>query len=314
MPINHSLLRPNAKIKSACLFFGVLLLAILSLQKHFGERHFVQLTSIDDRFDLEWNWYHYHNASNKNNTSYELAHRRNLLIAQYTGPEEPYLEFVNITQRANRAYAHKWKYDYLIMKGVAYTYNGVPGDATYNKLAVLRQAMDANIYDAILLIDADAVIVDLDQDALDLIPKSMLVTAFGVQTKANPHTWDVNIGVTIWNLRHAMMNEVYNKWLHAIIQRQRSKKTRKWIPDDQAPLQKIFENYGLDKRQTMVNAINTTHFMYDRGTFIKHVVRQKQTWSSSEEESIRRKKVMDDAVQQVCTKWANACDTISGAN
>ncbi len=53
-------------------------------------------------------------------------------------------------------------------------------------------------------------------------------------------------------------------------------------PNDQAPLQNLIKKYPLKQRKTMVNAMNTTHFMYDGGTFVKHFIRVKQTWATNE--------------------------------
>ncbi len=81
-------------------------------------------------------------------------------------------------------------------------------------------------------------------------------------------------------------------------------------PNDQAPLQNLIKKYPLKQRKTMVNAMNTTHFMYDGGTFIKHFIRVKQTWATNENDSNRRETAMEAAVRNVCTKWTNACDDL----
>ena len=261
------------------------------------------------RQDLTWQWYHYNNDTASNKTS--NGKRTKLLVAQYTGPEATYVRYANITQTANRAYAKKWGFDYLLLSGVAF-HSAVPrpGDATYNKLALLKKAMNAKVsYDAVLMIDADAVIVDLDQDIWDLIPSWPLISAFRVDfANDNLHTWNINIGVTVWNLRHEKMKEVYDRWLLGCYRRMN---VLKWdVPDDQAPLQDLIKKYPLKQRKTMVNAMNTTHFMYSGGTFVKHFIRDKQTWATNENDSNRRETAMEAAVRDVCTKWKNACDDL----
>ena len=53
-------------------------------------------------------------------------------------------------------------------------------------------------------------------------------------------------------------------------------------PDDQAPLQNLIEKYPLKQRKTMVNAMNTTHFMYDGGTFVKHFISSFATYNEAD--------------------------------
>lgn len=119
-----------------------------------------QHTSTTQPNNIEWNW-HY-STSNQHNTTAA----RKVLIAHYTGLDAAYLEFTNITQRANKAYAKKWNHDYLLMVGTAFNSNQV-GISAYNKLSVLRKAIDAKVYDVLLILDSDAVIVDMDQGVLD---------------------------------------------------------------------------------------------------------------------------------------------------
>ena len=288
----RSLLSPAWSIK-LLIVFGIILLGIDIVTSN-------DTKSTYQTNNIEWHWHHH--SDNRETTSNTT--QRNLLIAQYTGLDQAYLEFTNITQKANHAYANRLKYDYLLMVGVAYD-TGKPGQAAYNKLPLLKKAMDAKIYDAILILDSDAVIVDLDQDALDLIPQSMLLTACRNHETDEPYTWNINNGVTIWNLRHGKMNQVYDEWRRRIVARMRK---RKLIPSDQAELHEVLKGYGEEGRKSMVNAIYTMDFRFHEGTFVKHVVRSRSsTWSSANDDLVRRKITLQEAVQQVCTKWKDAC-------
>jgi len=280
-----------------------------------------QHTSTNQLNHIEWNWYHYSTSNNHNttttrnvqtrhtgldtyleftNTKSNTTATRKVLISQYTGLDAAYLEFTNITQRANKAYANKWNYDYLLMKGTAFNSNQV-GISAYNKLSVLRKAIDAKVYDVLLILDSDAVIVDLDQDVLDLMPESMLLTACRNHESDSPHTWNLNNGVTLWNLRHERMEEVYTEWYRRIIIRIGKKNL---IPSDQAELHEVVKEYGEDKRKTIVNAIYTYHFRFHEGSFVKHVVRSSSsTWKSAQDDLIRRKSILKEAVKDVCAKW-----------
>ena len=81
-------------------------------------------------------------------------------------------------------------------------------------------------------------------------------------------------------------------------------KKKNLIPSDQAELHDILKEYGEEKRKTIVNAIYTYHFRFHEGSFAKHVVRSKSsTWISAQEDIMRRKTILQEAVNDVCTKW-----------
>ena len=102
-----------------------------------------------------------------------------------------------------------------------------------------------------------------------------------------------------------MMNQVYDEWRGRIVARMRK---RKLIPSDQAELHEVLKGHGEEGRKSMVNAIYTMDFRFHEGTFVKHVVRSRSsTWSSAADDLQRRKSTLQEAVQQVCTKWKDAC-------
>lgn len=130
------------------LWYGLILviLAISTRSTLKFYKYYQFLQEVDSNFvkrqDLTWQWYHYNNDTASNDSP--NGNRTKLLVAQYTGPEQTYMRYANITQTANRAYAKKWGFDYLLLSGVAF-HSAVPqpGDATYNKLALLKKAMGA---------------------------------------------------------------------------------------------------------------------------------------------------------------------------
>ena len=168
--------------------------------------------------------------------------------------------------------------------------------------------MSARVYDALLILDADAVIVDLDQDALDLIPRDMLLTALRVHSDDDPHTWHVNIGVTLWNLRHEKIKQVYDYWYR----RTRRRLVLRQFPEDQSELHAILRGYG-DERKSMVNAVDNSLF-----TFVRHVMRGTfgggkvpsswHPWRGDEDDMKHRKFLLEQAVHDVCSKWKGACE------
>jgi hypothetical protein len=236
---------------------------------------------------IEWSWHTYNN----NITTL----RRKLLIAQYVGGGEDYLEMMELSAKASRAYARKWNCDYLQQKGVIIGWK--PEHATYNKPAVLRMALSRKCYDTVLLLDADAVIVDHDFDMLELLSEEYMIAARAVD-KVDPHTSNINIGVTLWNLRHPNTHEVLEKWHRRC--RRRVYEQQKKISDDQKILHEIFrEEYNSEQRAHMIQTINTTHIRYRRGTAVRHFIRSDSAkWGESS--GFDRVEEVRAAVQEVC--------------
>jgi hypothetical protein len=237
---------------------------------------------------IEWSW-HYFN----NNNSTTL--RRKLLIAQYVGGGEDYLEMMELSAKASRAYARKWNCDYLQQNGIAIGW--LPEHATYNKPPILQMALSRKGYDAVLLLDADAVIVDHNFDFLELLSEEYMIAAKAVDRK-DPHTSNINIGVTLWNLRHPNTREVLDKW-HRLC-RARAYERQEKRADDQTILHKILrEEYTSEQRAHMIQALNTTHIRYSRGTAVRHFIRKNgTTWGESS--GFHRVEKVRAAVEEVC--------------
>eukprot|EP00978_Attheya_sp_CCMP212_P009564 scaffold22653_cov53-Attheya_sp.AAC.6 len=91
---------------------------------------------------------------------------RNLLIAHYSGMGDKYVNmFENSKDTSSHVYGQKWGVDLLIMKGVAL--GPTAKFAGANKIQILQEALhllSSKSYDTLLMLDADAIIVDLDLD------------------------------------------------------------------------------------------------------------------------------------------------------
>ena len=55
-------------------------------------------------------------------------------------------------------------------------------------------------------------IVDVKMNLIDLLPPDQLVAAQRVYQLDWSNTWDVNAGVTLWNLKHPLAKTVMKKW------------------------------------------------------------------------------------------------------
>jgi hypothetical protein len=242
-------------------------------------------TTQDDT--IEWSWHYFNNNS--------TTLRRKLLIAQYVGGGQDYLEMMELTSKASRAYARKWNCDYLQQKGIPIGWK--PEHATYNKPPVLQMALSRQGYDAVLLLDADAVIVDHDFDILELLSEEYMIAAQAVNLK-DPHTTNINIGVTLWNLRHPNTREVVDEWHRLSRKRAYERQTKR--TDDQTLLHEILRvKYNSKQRAHMIQALNTSHILYRRGTAVRHFIRRDGTkWGESS--GFDRVEEVRAAVQEVC--------------
>ena len=94
--------------------------------------------------------------------------------------------------------------DYLKFTGIALGQQ--PWQATFNKAYVLQHFVQAKlkkegfeVYDAVLILDSNTVIVDLDYDVLALLPENKLLSS-GVKLDLSER--DEYSDVMIWNLNH----------------------------------------------------------------------------------------------------------------
>jgi hypothetical protein len=162
--------------------------------------------------------------------------------------------------RINRAYSRYYGYDYVILSGLAFvtprdvqrvgrttTYNDAgipPSRATYNKIVVMEQALKWNTYDAVLLLDADALLYDFTRDVGDLLPAHKMLVAHDVASPRHndSSTTNINIGVTLWNLRHELTASTIAAWRRESIRRL-DHYLWTYRTDDQAVLQHVLRQH-----------------------------------------------------------------------
>mmetsp|Transcript_3451 Transcript_3451/g.7602 ORF Transcript_3451/g.7602 Transcript_3451/m.7602 type:complete len:347 (-) Transcript_3451:213-1253(-) len=212
---------------------------------------------------LEWNWHHFHES--RNNT-------RRLLIVQYTGWDDYYFKMTDKTEKPNREYAKRRHVDYVRLNGNAYG----ASYGSYNKIYALDTVKSSHDnYDAVLLLDSDCIIVDWEFDALDLLPEKNLLTAQMVRKKDPTYTFDINNGITLWNMRHPEFDFVLSKWKEIAM----GDVSNNLPPSDQRGLHKVLRMYSDEDRRDrgVVNAIEGNAktpgpFTYLAGTFVKHYI------------------------------------------
>jgi hypothetical protein len=263
-------------------------------------------TEKADLFDVQWVLDRYSHTSQENRTR--------LLIAQYTG--SGYSALFDITSPVNEAYAKLHGYDFLSLRGIVY---GLPDTkeepiiearATYNKVAILQMAlrMWKDQYDQLLILDADAIIVSFqNRDSItSLMPQDKMLVAHRVQRNDIAWTKDINIGVSLWNLKHDKTLWMANRWEEKILERI----ARKVRTSDQAPLQKILRNDMTEQERARILLAVSDEFG-DKGRLVKHVMRPKNAQgihSYNDTYLDQRASRLQEMANAVCERFAPACE------
>ena len=189
-----------------------------------------------------------------------------VLVVQTAGFSK-YSALLDATRPANEAYALRNGYDDLAASGIFF--GTKESHATFNKAFLLELALARQEHDVLLSLDADAMVVDPLFAPAALLPNATLLAASRGASN-EPHTWDVNAGVLVWNLRHPRAKEVSAAWAaecrDAVMQGGN---------DDQFLLHKVLEELGPEARSSLLNVFvgnDAARINYD-GVHVKHVIR-----------------------------------------
>jgi hypothetical protein len=125
-------------------------------------------------------------------------------------------------------------------------------------------------YDKLLILDSDALMYDFSRDIATLLPNDRMMLAHKVKRNESEEAWNINIGVTLWNLRHIATIPLCRAWKKACIHRIVKRPTVR--DSDQTPLQAIMKDIPEKDRRTMIFAI-PDELGYSKGRFIRHFIR-----------------------------------------
>lgn len=250
--------------------------------------------------NVTWEWNRYSSDHKHSNST-----RKKVLIGMYAGFDQ-YARLLQHTAHVNKAYAKKRGYDFVVLQGTALAHpeHCVESGrkATLNKIRLLFHAID-NQYDQLLLLDADALIVNLDTKLTELIPRDKMVAAHQVNRTAQ--AWNINAGVMLWNVHHPLTRGTAVEWFQNA--RQGVLHDDKFL-GDQVYLQRALR--GSDARMAAVLRL-TMEFSYGHGTFVKHFIREREhkNWKDPDILAHREERIRA-AAEQACAKYAGVCDTI----
>ena len=259
-----------------------------------------------------------------------------------------YDDLLQMTSHINQAYCRAWKCDYWIVRGIPFQVDDeqlvvggriinrtttrpsltsgeiIPASrSTYNKVAILEMALwhnqqsasAATTYDRLLLLDADALLYDFDNDIAMAVPYDRVFTAH--QTHHNTtitNSGSINVGVTVWNLRHPLTPLIVQAWKRQCLRRIRQHKH----DDDQAPLQKILQQIPNDEQRNHIVYAVTDKLGYAKGHWVRHYIRRSNAWHDDNQTSTNNSNALrgegrtaqiSQAVSDVCQRYWPVCES-----
>mmetsp|Transcript_51263 Transcript_51263/g.109125 ORF Transcript_51263/g.109125 Transcript_51263/m.109125 type:complete len:324 (-) Transcript_51263:126-1097(-) len=257
---------------------------------------------------LVWSWLYYSDLDRRVRGD---GAAKKMLVAQSSGLGDSYATYIEATGVVNRAYAKRHGYDYVILQGLAL--GGYRNwHSTFNKPEVLHAALESpKGYDGVLILDADALLVDFDVDIASLLDDRYALTAQRVAR--HPHAWNLNIGVALWNLKHHRTRWISDRW------REESSKALgllwnpfvTWWPwhwGDQYLLQWILRYEMTEaERNATLNTVDTI-FSSRNGTVVNHFTRNGKDYNDNTDEA--REKKLKEVSDEICKKFEPACGTV----
>ena len=202
-----------------------------------------------DSAEPEWRWDHNiynprrHASSSESSLSTTTSvasiwneptfDKRNMLLAQVTGGNTILESLGDICSRPNRAYARQWGRDYVRYLKPARKLERSCFDKVAFLSAVLRsqkqilyETRNGNsdwlrpqgvVYDVVALFPPDAIITDLDEDLLNLLPDDKLLAIAGWNEDDSSIKESNLADVLLLNLRHEFAGTVVDLW-HTMVQ------------------------------------------------------------------------------------------------
>lgn len=165
-----------------------------------------------------------------------------------------YSRLLDVTESINRLYAAEHGYAY-------HRYDGIllgcqPWHATFNRIPLLRKLQPST--DWVLYLDADAYIHDTSRSIADFLRDRghggdrLLYACRGAQDD-DPHTWDINAGVMLWNMRHPDAGRVLEMWEDRIRPKYLTETSQWKDQNDQTILHDLLRDLGPDARQRLLS-------------------------------------------------------------
>ena len=156
-----------------------------------------------------------------------------------------------------------------------------------------------------MILDTDALVYDMDFDVTTLLPEGYMLAAHKVKLKDGVHTWNVNAGVTLWDLHHPRVDSLAEKWAYRSMY---GMQHDYHVSNDQFHLHNVLQKPEFEGE---VLALEDA-FSYGHGTIIKHFIRKPQhkVWGESAILDNREDRI-DIVIEEICSTYAELCRAVA---
>ncbi|KAG7343365.1 hypothetical protein IV203_021310 [Nitzschia inconspicua] len=262
---------------------------------------------------------------------------RRLMIGLYSGYDD-YAKLLEQAVWSARVYGQKWGQNVTVvtLQGTSFAPNGCrPKDdsqTTLNKIRLLFHAIDnSDEYDQVLLLDADALVYNMDVDLTTLLDETKhLVAAQPLPVTHKRERWEIHSGVTLWNLNHPYITSVAVDWFEratAAVVRGNYTNDQEFLHETLlAHLELQRQNETEYRHDNNNDDIRDDNFVlsferhecdFEEGTVVKQFI--KDTFIDSQEDKANitsafledRLQRMQAAVEEICSKHATECDAVT---
>jgi hypothetical protein len=336
---SNSASRQTLEDASASLFVPSLSYRIKGRSPYWEDVKVLKQGCIDPARDLEWEWYQPSASTSTSTTSKSTEHR--LLIGLYAGFDQ-YARLMEHSAHLAKVYAHAWgpNVTVVILQGTAFSPHGCrpPGaHVTLNKIRLLFHAIDHHAnnaeYDQVLLLDADALLVNMETDLTTLLDvrhdPSILLAAQPMRRSSSPtsnstrkstrkstrgkdlqqeqehHQHKINAGATLWNLNHPAINAVAIDWFTAA----KDAVLKGTYRGDEEYLRRALlhqQREAAKSKSSRANKITVQwledEFQYSNGTVVQHFLRH-----GKDEPLDDRITKLKQAATTVCEQYPTEC-------
>jgi hypothetical protein len=201
-----------------------------------------------------------------------LALTNDVLLMQTSDPHV-YFDMLCLSARTNRAYCRRHAIAYQAFVGVKRGFHA--WQATYNRIPLLQELVDAGFAGWVLYLDADAYVADLDFDLRAYLADKPAYAAILTPIAPGADWWDINAGVALFNLASAEGRWLIRQWHAAFmaIDDDALRADARWdlVRNDQDLLHDILR--GNDWLRPLVFLQSTTLLNAGDSRFVRQVLR-----------------------------------------
>ena len=191
-----------------------------------------------------------------------------------------YAPLLAISSRTVKAYARKFGYYYLSFIGLRRGF--FAWQASYNRIPMLMDMVQAKYEGWICYMDADSFIADIEFDLSDYLSDKSEVALIAAHSGIQPPKWfDVNSGVFLVNLSHPRGRELIKNWYDgfmAILENE-LQAAELWdeIPNDQILLHEAMTSTPGLEDHVIIQRTYPMLLNYGNGRFIRQILRTRGT-------------------------------------